>query len=276
MNRAPRGGRTRRGRPSRRDRRGVGLGKVDGGRTVADALGLPVLDTGAMYRAVTLAVLETASRPRTKPHVWAWRRPSSSNWRTAGPCSTAATSARRSVVRRSRPRCRGCRRIGPCATSSSSSQREWVLHHGGGVVEGRDIGTVVFPAAPVKVFLVADVEERARRRQRDEHAADRDVAVDEVQAALDRRDAYDSSRAVSPLRAADDALVIDSTRAPLRTSPPRSPSASGPGSRTAPCSSTASSGGSSPRARPSCSAHVPGQERLPKSGGTCSPPPTGR
>ena len=49
------------------------------------------------------------------------------------------------------------------------------------------------------------------RRQRDEHAADRDVAVDEVQAALDRRDAYDSSRVVSPLRAADDALVIDTT-----------------------------------------------------------------
>ena len=67
-------------------------------------------------------------------------------------------------------------------------QREWVEHHGGGVVEGRDIGTVVFPDAPVKVFLVADEAERARRRQRDEHAADRAVDVDDVKAALARRD----------------------------------------------------------------------------------------
>ena len=90
-------------------------------------------------------------------------------------------------------------------------QREWVEHHGGGVVEGRDIGTVVFPDAPVKVFLVADEAERARRRQRDEHAANRSVAVDEVKAALARRDRTDSGRAVSPLRVADDALEIDTT-----------------------------------------------------------------
>ena len=55
------------------------------------------------------------------------------------------------------------------------------------MVEGRDIGTVVFPGAPVKVFLFADVEERARRRQRDEHTADRNVAVDEVQLAQPAR-----------------------------------------------------------------------------------------
>ena len=90
-------------------------------------------------------------------------------------------------------------------------QRAWVDAHGGGVVEGRDIGTVVFPDAAVKVFLAADDEERARRRQRDERDADRDVAVEAVQDALARRDALDSSRAASPLRAADDAVVIDTT-----------------------------------------------------------------
>jgi cytidylate kinase len=90
-------------------------------------------------------------------------------------------------------------------------QREWVAAHGGGVVEGRDIGTVVFPEAPVKVFLVADDRERARRRQRDEEAADRAVAVDEVQAALERRDRLDAGRTASPLKAADDAVVIDTT-----------------------------------------------------------------
>ena len=78
-------------------------------------------------------------------------------------------------------------------------------------MEGRDIGTVVFPDAPIKVFLTASDAERARRRQLDEADADRTVAIDEVRAAVDREDALDSSRAVSPLRAAADALVIDTT-----------------------------------------------------------------
>src|SRR5262249_41474732 len=81
----------------------------------------------------------------------------------------------------------------------------------GGVVEGRDIATVVFPNAAVKVYLTASDEVRAQRRQRDEAAADRDVAVDAVKAQLDRRDAIDSGRAGSPLRTADDAVVIDTT-----------------------------------------------------------------
>src|SRR5438270_14078362 len=86
-------------------------------------------------------------------------------------------------------------------------QRSWAAAHGGGVVEGRDIGTVVFPDADVKVFLTATDEERARRRQRDDAAPDRaSVAAD-----LARRDQLDSSRPVSPLRPADDARVIDTT-----------------------------------------------------------------
>ncbi len=79
-------------------------------------------------------------------------------------------------------------------------QRQWVRDHGGGVVEGRDIGTVVFPEATRKVFLTASDEERARRRGQDEDAA-----------GVARRDELDSSRQVSPLAAADDAIVIDST-----------------------------------------------------------------
>jgi cytidylate kinase len=74
-------------------------------------------------------------------------------------------------------------------------------------VEGRDIGTVVFPDADVKVFLTANEVERARRRQRDESAPD----VDAVAADLARRDKLDSSRTVSPLRPAEDAVVIDTT-----------------------------------------------------------------
>jgi cytidylate kinase len=86
-------------------------------------------------------------------------------------------------------------------------QRRWADEHGGGVAEGRDIGTVVFPDADAKVFLTASEDERARRRQRDDRAPD----VGAVAADLARRDALDSTRATSPLRPADDAVVIDTT-----------------------------------------------------------------
>jgi cytidylate kinase len=148
-----------------------GSGKSTVSRGVADALALSVLDTGAMYRAVTLAALD--------------------------PAVTDAVS-----IVSAHPRVREV---------LVGRQREWVERHGGGVVEGRDIGTVVFPDAPVKVFLTASDDERARRRQRDEWAADRDVDVESVRKALGRRDQLDASRATSPLRRADDALVIDTT-----------------------------------------------------------------
>ncbi len=170
-----------------------------------------MLDTGAMYRAVTLAALEHKT--------------------TLDDAAACATVARASVVTvdggatllDGRDVSREIR--GPDVTGAVSivsahpevreilvaRQRDWVAQHGGGVVEGRDIGSVVFPDATVKVFLVASEEERARRRRRDEAAAARAVAVEDVQAALDRRDKLDSSRAVSPLRAADDAIVIDTT-----------------------------------------------------------------
>jgi cytidylate kinase len=90
-------------------------------------------------------------------------------------------------------------------------QRGWVAERGGGVVEGRDIGTVVFPNAAVKAFLTASEDERARRRQADEAAAARDVAVDAVRLDIDRRDRLDSTRAASPLQPAADALQIDTT-----------------------------------------------------------------
>ena len=92
-------------------------------------------------------------------------------------------------------------------------QRAWVAEHGGGVVEGRDIGTVVFPDAPVKVFITATDAERARRRGLDEAAAARDTDVDELERAMAARDHADASlgRALRPEDAAPDALVIDTT-----------------------------------------------------------------
>jgi cytidylate kinase len=88
-------------------------------------------------------------------------------------------------------------------------QREWAEQRGGGVVEGRDIGTVVFTDAPLKIFLTASEEERARRRHRDEHAAARRSELEAVRDAVDRRDALDHR--TTPLAPAPDAIVIETT-----------------------------------------------------------------
>jgi cytidylate kinase len=188
-----------------------GSGKSTVARGVASALGLDVLDTGAMYRAVTLAALDVGI-----------------DLRDADACTEVARRARielddATVVLDGRDVTTDIR--GPHVTGAVSivsahpgvrevlvaRQRVWVQEHHGGVVEGRDIGTVVFPDAAVKVFLTASDEERARRRQRDEVAAAREVDVESVRESLVRRDQLDSTRAVSPLRAAPDALVVDTT-----------------------------------------------------------------
>ncbi len=188
-----------------------GSGKSTVSRGVAAALGLPVLDTGAMYRAVTLAALERAVPLDDELACGALAQGLRIDVEDG-----ATTLDGRDVSAEIR---------GPEVTSAVSTiaahpavrkvlvdrQREWVARHGGGVIEGRDIGTVVFPDAPVKVFATASDQERARRRQRDEAAAARAVDLDAVQADLARRDALDSGRATSPLRPADDAVVVDTT-----------------------------------------------------------------
>jgi cytidylate kinase len=92
-------------------------------------------------------------------------------------------------------------------------QRAWVEQHGGGVVEGRDIGTVVLPDAPHKVFITARDEVRAARRQRDEADAKRAVEADAVRNALNQRDRADGTlgRATRPEDAAPDAVVVDTS-----------------------------------------------------------------
>src|SRR6478672_808345 len=188
-----------------------GSGKSTIARGIARVLGWHVLDTGAMYRAVTLAALEqqvplddekACARIASEHTIAVDDGTTMIDGRDVtdeirGPRVTAAVS-----IVSAHPSVR---------TVLVARQRAWLAEHGAGVVEGRDIGTVVFPAAPVKVFLIASDEERARRRQRDEAALERSVRVEEVQTELARRDALDSGRTVSPLRPADGAIVIDTT-----------------------------------------------------------------
>lgn len=192
----------------------AGSGKSTVARGVARALGMLVLDTGAMYRAATLAALEQGVDPGDAEAVTELARHSDIvlgegdddtvrldgldvTAEIRGPAVTAAVSTASAHP--------GVRKV------MVARQRAWADRHGGGVVEGRDIGTVVFPDAAVKAFLTANDDERARRRQRDETAAARSADVGEVRDALGRRDALDAGRATSPLRPAEDAIVIDTT-----------------------------------------------------------------
>ncbi|HLN05097.1 MAG TPA: (d)CMP kinase [Acidimicrobiales bacterium] len=186
----------------------AGAGKSTVAREVARRLDLERLDTGAMYRAVTLAALEHGIEPDD-----------------AERCAELARSMNLSVGERvvvdGRDVTEPIRQ--PAITEAVSivaahpevraelvrRQRAWVEANGGGVVEGRDIGSVVLPDADLKVFLTADSSERATRRAAEERAGPGGLAATEE--SIRRRDELDSTRMTSPLVAPKGAIVVDST-----------------------------------------------------------------
>jgi cytidylate kinase len=190
-----------------------GSGKSTVSRRLALALGARYLDTGAMYRAVTWAVLHAGADPAAtdrvveialactllvgtdpeQPHIWVdgtpVDRPIREDDVTAAVSAVAAVPAVRARL--------------------VAQQREIVAQargRAGIVVEGRDIGAVVVPDAQLKVYLTASAEARARRR-----STERSAALDATAADLARRDHLDSTRAADPLAQAPDAVVLDST-----------------------------------------------------------------
>jgi CMP/dCMP kinase len=187
-----------------------GVGKSTVARAVADALGLPYLDTGSYYRMATLVTLRAGADPESQDDVLRALRGVDIDFVdgslllesedvTSELRSEEVTGAVSAVSAHPDVRAR-----------IVQLQRDWVADHSGSaVVEGRDIGTAVFPDAPVKVFLTADAATRARRRAGDAEASGRDLA--EIAADLRARDEADSTRAASPLRPADDAVAIDTT-----------------------------------------------------------------
>jgi cytidylate kinase len=177
----------------------AGSGKSTVARAVATQLGWSFLDTGAMYRAVTCEVLARGVDLHDEPAVG-----------TLAESLTLTTTPRVTVNGRDVQDEIRTERINVAVSvvaanprvrhAMVSRQREWAQSQPlGTVVEGRDITTVVFPDATLKVFLTASVEERARRRG------------DESPASIARRDNADSTRVTSPLRQARDALFIDTT-----------------------------------------------------------------
>ncbi|MFP5326953.1 MAG: (d)CMP kinase [Acidimicrobiia bacterium] len=185
----------------------AGSGKSTVAKAVAARLGLEYLDTGAMYRSVAFAALRHNIDPEDAEVVARLAREveirleegtvtvdgQDATIEIRGPEVTRAVTAvaanpevRREMVVR---------------------QREWAHKREGGVLEGRDIGTVVFPDAELKVYLTASDEERAKRRSQEVT----DLHYDAVAADIARRDHADASRSASPMQQADDAVVLDTT-----------------------------------------------------------------
>jgi cytidylate kinase len=188
----------------------AGAGKSSAARALARRLGFEFLDTGAMYRAVTLAALragcdlaDEAALARLVAHLDLWLEEdrvflNGADESTAirAPEVTAASGpvADNPVVRR------------------HLVQLQRTLAAGRDIVcEGRDQGTIVFPDAGCKFFLVADEVERARRRHREMLARGETLTLEEVLAAQRQRDRRDAARAVAPMVRAADAILLDST-----------------------------------------------------------------
>jgi len=190
----------------------AGAGKSTLARSLAERLGLERLDTGAMYRSVAWAALEAGVDPSDTAAVTLLaqrlRIDMGDDGRVVVDDTDVTTAIRTPAVDAS---VSAVAAIPAVRAEMVRRQREWVDEHGGGVVEGRDIGTVVLPDADVKVYLTAGSHERARRRATERGASD----LAEVARAIDHRDSLDSTRLVSPLpdprSVASDAIVVDST-----------------------------------------------------------------
>jgi cytidylate kinase len=191
----------------------AGSGKSTVAREVAARLGLGYLDTGAMYRAVAYEAIRRGIDPEDAPTVAELAR--QMELHVSDQVVVNGTDA--TVEIRSPEVTRAVSTVAAIPEVRQEMvirQREWAEERAGGVVEGRDMGTVVFPSAQVKVYLTANEDERASRRSREMLERDFDQAAAEmahVAHEIARRDHLDSTRSASPLAVADDAVQIDTT-----------------------------------------------------------------
>jgi CMP/dCMP kinase len=188
----------------------AGSGKSSVARAVAGELGVVDLNTGAAYRAVALLALREGVDLEDGAALAKLSRRVSLDGNGAQvdgePVSeeelrTPEVSAAASTVS-ARPEVRAV--LLDVQREAAQSARR----HGGAVVEGRDIGTVVLPDAELKIYLSAEPEERARRRA---HQTGREAELDRIREAMKKRDRQDSERTTSPLKPAPDAVVLDTT-----------------------------------------------------------------
>ena len=192
-----------------------GTGKSSVARAVAARLGAAYLDTGAMYRAATVAVLDAGVDPTDARAVA--RVVASTDIEVGTEAGTEVVRVDGVDVARRIRSAEVTRAVSPVSAVPEvrrqlvAQQRALVAEADAVVVEGRDIGTVVLPEATLKIYLTAAPEVRAQRRAGQLGITD-PAEIAALAEDLRRRDEYDSSRADSPLRPADDAVIVDSTR----------------------------------------------------------------
>ena len=186
----------------------AGSGKSTVAKAVAIRLGLDYLDTGAMYRSVAFAALRGGVDPEDAEVVGNLARNIELEVDPTGPVVGDGVDATIEIRGPEVTRAVSIVAANPTVrTEMRARQRQWVAKRGGGVMEGRDIGTVVFPDARLKVYLDASPEVRAARRSKEVS----DLSYETVATDLARRDALDQNRTHDPLRTADDAVVIDTS-----------------------------------------------------------------
>ena len=190
----------------------AGAGKSTIAKALAKNLGLRYLDTGAMYRAVTFAALETGILLEDEAAVAV----------LAKSCEMSVTEDSVMINKMDATKAiRGpvvTKAVSLVATNSDvrnelrSRQRDWAVQNSGGVIEGRDIGSVVFPDATLKVYLTASPMVRAKRR-----VAQDGGDVDQIAAEIAERDQRDSTRVDSPLTKTTDAVIVDTSDQTIET-----------------------------------------------------------
>jgi CMP/dCMP kinase len=183
------------------------------GRLLAHALNLLYIDTGSMYRAVALAVIQSKLDPADKDAVVLLAERSDIDL-VGEPDSLRVMLNGRDVSEQIRSE--AVTDMSSIISSIPGVRRAMVarqreMGRRGAVLNGRDIGTVVFPDADVKFFLTASADERAQRRFKEERAQNHGTSITQTLAEMTERDMRDSTRTDSPLKVADDAIVIDST-----------------------------------------------------------------
>jgi len=190
-------------------------GKSTAARLLAERIGADFLDTGAMYRAVTWAALAAGVDPTdTRRVLDLIDRTTFAFVPKAGGMQVSVNG--RDVTLQIRDpevtdQVRHIAAAAPVRARLVDLQRDFAKTCGRIVTEGRDQGTVVFPRAQLKVFLTASLAERARRRRAELQARGVTVSLEEIERTLDARDRSDQDREVGALKAAQDAVVVDTT-----------------------------------------------------------------